>query len=512
MFVFLAVLAVLATAGSAHAQTAPAQPVQEPASTPVEPVLRPPLIVDFAREEIEAAGQPPAPADPASWAVERRACDGCPRRSVGRAVLDTTIINVFYELANLARGQVTARITPKTWWANMEQGLVWDLDDFLVNQIGHPYQGNNYFTAGRANGLNYWESAGIAAFGSGTWEYFGETNHASLNDLINTTLGGVALGEMFHRTAWLVRDTNATGRRRLMKEIAAAVIDPVTGAKRFLSNDSSRVSDKPAEMVPSAVGGLVSAGALWRGSNTRAVDSAGQPFLELDLLYGDPTTGRSRTPYEAFGVLLRFGGGGGFSEAKVRGRLLGQPFRDNRFQVNVSQAYDFNKNNVYQFGAQSFNVNAAYKRTLSSRTFLWVSGSGGLTALGAVDSIPLTGIPPEEEPPPGESPGQGVSEGPRFYDYGPGSNFGARAVLARDARPVVAFVYDAHHLYSLDGVRANHFLQQLRLDVRAPLRGPLGIGVSGEYFDRRTYYKDAADTTKKFHFPQFRVFLTWRMS
>ena len=131
--------------------------------------------------------------------------------------MDATIINVFYELANLARGQVTARITPKTWWANMEQGWVWDLDDFLVNQIGHPYQGNNYFNAGRANGLSFWESAGITAFGSGTWEYFGETNHASLNDLVNTTLGGIALGEMFHRTAWLVRDTRATGRGRLME-------------------------------------------------------------------------------------------------------------------------------------------------------------------------------------------------------------------------------------------------------------------------------------------------------
>ena len=61
----------------------------------------------------------------------------------------------------------------------MEQGWVWDLDDFLVNQIGHPYQGSNYYNTGRANGLSFWESAGVTAFGSGTWEYFGETNHAS---------------------------------------------------------------------------------------------------------------------------------------------------------------------------------------------------------------------------------------------------------------------------------------------------------------------------------------------
>ena len=89
----------------------------------------------------------------------------------------------------------------------MQQGMVWDLDDFTVNQIGHPYQGNNYFNAGRANGLGFYESAAVTAFGSATWEFFGETNHPSLNDFINTTLGGITLGEMFHRTGWLIRNS-----------------------------------------------------------------------------------------------------------------------------------------------------------------------------------------------------------------------------------------------------------------------------------------------------------------
>ena len=131
--------------------------------------------------------------------------------------------------------------------------------------------------------------------------------------------------------------------------------------------------------------------------------------------------------------------------------------------------------------------------------------------LGAVDSIPLTGIPDAPENPDGDA-GQGVSEGPRYYDYGPGGNYGARANLTRDGQPLLAFVYDARHLYSLDGVRANHFLQQLRLDLVVPLRGSWGLGVAGEYFDRRTYYKDEANDTRKFHFPQVRAFLTWRLS
>ena len=135
-------------------------------------------------------------------------------------------INVLYGLGNLARGEQTARITPKTWWANMQQGMVWDLNDFAVNQIGHPYQGSNYFDAARANGLNFYESSALAAFGSATWEFYGETNPASLNDFINTTLGGISLGEMLHRTGWLIRNPRATGKRRLWSEIGAAAVDP----------------------------------------------------------------------------------------------------------------------------------------------------------------------------------------------------------------------------------------------------------------------------------------------
>jgi Domain of unknown function (DUF3943) len=132
-----------------------------------------------------AAHEKPDQSAGSSNGKEVRACDSCPARRVGTAFLQTTGVNVIYGLANLARGQVTGRITPKTWWTNMQQGFVWDLDDFTVNQIGHPYQGSNYFNAGRANGLNFYESAAVTAFGSSTWEYFGETNHPSLNDFIS---------------------------------------------------------------------------------------------------------------------------------------------------------------------------------------------------------------------------------------------------------------------------------------------------------------------------------------
>ena len=71
---------------------------------------------------------------------------------------------------------------------------------------------------------------------------------------------------------------------------------------------------------------------------------------------------------------------------------------------------------------------------------------------------------------------------------------------------------EGRHLYVVDGVRANHLLQRVSLDLLMPLRGSLGLGVAGEYFYRRTFFQDDAKTRRSFDYPQFRVFLTWRPS
>jgi hypothetical protein len=480
------------------------------ASAQISPDISPTLALDpsVRSPELRAPSVTPSPstapalsAAGAQAAQEGRACAGCPRRSVGKAILQTTLVNVLYGLGNLARGEETAKVTPETWWKNMSHGWEWDLNDFVTNQFGHPYQGNNYFTSGRANGLSFWESSALTAFGSATWEFYGETNDASLNDFINTTLGGIALGEMFHRTAWLMRDTEATGKGRLWREIGATILDPVTGYNRFVSGDASRVTEKPPAMVPSTLGSVGSAGVLWHKSTSGSLqDSSADPFAEVDLLYADLKSGRSRTAYDAFGVRLAFGGGRAISEARVRGRLLGQPFRNDTWQLTLSQGYQYNNNDAYRFGAQSLETNLGVVKPLGSRWSVWALGWGGATILGAVDSVPIPTVTPitsNEEPT------------SRDYDYGPGTNAGGLLHFIRGNRSIVTLTYELHHLHVIDGVRGNHLLQRLRADADWPLRGPLGIGVSGDLFDRRTFYQQADVPDAHSQFPQVRVFLSW---
>jgi len=68
----------------------------------------------------------------------------------------------------------------------------WDDNKFLNNQFSHPYQGSLYFNSFRSNGFNFWESVPAVLMGSLFWEAICETHVPAPNDIINTTLGGIA--------------------------------------------------------------------------------------------------------------------------------------------------------------------------------------------------------------------------------------------------------------------------------------------------------------------------------
>ena len=38
-----------------------------------------------------------------------------------------------------------------------------------------------------------------------------------------------------------------------------------------------------------------------------------------------------------------------------------------------------------------------------------------------------------------------------------------------------------------------------------------GVGASGEYFFRQSFYKNEASSQLEYRFPQFRAYVTWRI-
>ena len=414
-------------------------------------------------------------------------------------------MNVVFNLANRLRTPNDEfKVSLSSWWENLRYGFEWDFNSFSINQFGHPYQGSLYFNAGRANGLSFWESAPIAALGSATWEYFGEKNHASINDFVTTTMGGIALGEMFHRAGWLVRDARESGGKRRTKEILAMLVDPITGANRFLNGDASRVSENPAGLKPTSTVGDFEAGVQWNGEpNSRAVNSAGKPYLGINLGYNDIFSSPSRLPFDAFNVTLRVGGGSGISEAAVRGRLYGRFFGDAQnpqpTEFLVLQAYDYQSNGIFDYGGQSVVLGMSRLFRLSDSVRLAAFGVGGPIVLGAITSplVDTNAVPAEGE--------EAVK---RTYDFGPGVEVAAGAALRVRGFPVIRFSFGGFLIRStssVEGVGAQHYAQFVRVDVLAPLWRQLRLGFSTDYFTRSVYYRDAPDVYQTL--PQFRVYL-----
>jgi hypothetical protein len=273
------------------------------------------------------------------------------------------------------------------------------------------------------------------------------------------------------------------------------VIDPVTGLNRFISGDAGKVVEKPAEYIPTSLHASFDAGVLWQGDDLSVSGASADPFLQVNLGYGTLALGRSKQPFDAFLVNMRFGGGASISEAQVRGRLYGRELgpapagaEDPSRHMMVVMGYDYHTNTAYQFGGQSISFVFTGVRPLSPGWKLATTLHGGGLVLGAMDSL--------------------YYDGPdRQYDFGPGLSYGGGIVLLRNGFPVARASYGGLWMHTVDGAQADHWAQGLRFDAIAPLKGRFGVGGTAEFIRRKSYYDAADDILQRF--PQVRVYLTW---
>ena len=366
------------------------------APSPFSGLFQPAAPVAFVRPNLAPVTF--AAAGTAALADAARDCPGCPRRRPVSAILQTLGVNLAFNWMNRLRNPNDEFIvTFHSWWENLRYGFEWDYNSFSINQFGHPYQGNLYFNAGRANGLTFWESAPLAALGSATWEYFAERNHASINDFVTTTMGGIALGEMFHRAGWLLRDTTESGgKSRRRGELLAMLLDPITGANRFLSGDASRVAENPPDLKPTIEGGRLRGGRPVQRRDQRARRQlAGQavpgaaPRLQRPLHVALQGAVRRVQPHAAHGRWVEHLRSDG---ARPALRPLPGDQNPQQTQFLVAQAYDYQSNGIFDYGGQSVVAGVSHIFRLSDSTTLAAFGVGGPIVLGAISSPVLEPI------------------------------------------------------------------------------------------------------------------------
>jgi len=219
---------------------------------------------------------------------------------LGHAVFGVTASNVFLNYLNRLADQPYGHTTFQTMWdCLIDPRWDWEsADRFIVNQLGHPYQGSTYFASARISGFNFYESLLFSPFGSFMWEIAMEPGTPSVNDFISTSLGGIPLGEMLHRL-FLEANASPSAARRA----AGILISPMGG----LVN----IYHRP--IYESGGGNIYSLSVRTGIDKTFAYfsghEEANEPwkypggYLDMNVVYGNPFTQNSRTPYNHFELL-----------------------------------------------------------------------------------------------------------------------------------------------------------------------------------------------------------------
>lgn len=227
----------------------------------------------------------------------------------GEVVLQNLLVGAFNRYVTQAD---YSHISLKTIGDNFRTGFVWDNDSYLVNQLGHPYQGGMYFNAARANGMSFWGATPYTVGGSLMWEFFMENEPPSLNDLFSTTFGGIALGEITFRLSDLVLDSRATGRERVVREILAGLLSPGRALNRLLHRRAWEVTpyrQRLFSQTPSMIYLSTGARALRVEQKSDVKDeSKVRGELQFDFAYGDILDDSGSAPYGWFSLSMAVSG------------------------------------------------------------------------------------------------------------------------------------------------------------------------------------------------------------
>ena len=432
-----------------------------------------------------------------------------------RAAAEVTGINVGVQLFDrYVIHSDFAQTTLNSIWHNFETGFVWDNDFFITNLFLHPYHGNLYFNAARTNGLTFWESAPYALGGSLMWELFGETEPPAINDIIATSCGGMAIGEMTHRLSLTLLDDRDRGFSRFLREAAAAIVNPIQGLHRITSGDAWRIrhdhyryhdySKIPIEgSVSLGWRYLADDGALFRGIHA--------PTVNLTLMYGIPVDGeRHTTPYDFFDIEMNMAFGGGqppINQLSILGRLWSTPILNKKGmagEFGIYQHFNYYDSKPIEDGSE-----------LTPYRFSEAAGFGP----GFIFSLPKTGALSKLEQRIflsgillGGTKSDYFNVIERDYNMGSGFSLKSRTQLDFgqfgrimlnvkylriytwkgyediDLQPFIDGTEDLHYL-NVQGDHSNAALLVINPVLEKHFSKQWSLSLSASYFSRRTYYK-----------------------
>jgi len=220
---------------------------------------------------------------------------------ISYSFLGITSTNVFLNFLCRLADAPFANLTFWDIWENFaEPDWMWeDGDRFHVNQLGHAYLGAAYFASARVNGFNYYQSIPAAFVGAVMWETIFEPE-PSINDVITTTISGLAFGEMLYRL-FLEVDT----KKSFGAVIGGFLISPTSSHNKIYNrvheSGGGNIYDLTLKL------GVEKSFAFFPEQKDNE-DSWKYPggHIDVDVVYGNPFLQQSKKPYDHFNLYAGF--------------------------------------------------------------------------------------------------------------------------------------------------------------------------------------------------------------
>lgn len=361
---------------------------------------------------------------------------------------------------------------------NFKNGFEWDADGYLMNQFWHPYHGANYYSIARANGLEFWESAPYAFGGSLMWEYFMEIEPPSYNDIVNTPVTGILLGEISFRVSELIVDESTTGFERFIREFSATLINPMNGIHRLLRGDMWKVglgSEKSQYNL------TISSGIHNVFLSKNINNSKTYMTIRGDLEYGNQLDIRNhKKPFDYFKV---------HSEVNfIKGDNIVGIFASGVLTDNKLDLFDGTRNIIGIYKEVDIHINTVYKLSATSVTGQIINTvplTGGIMMQNylGISAILMGGTN-----------SQYAKEYGKDYNLGPGASGKIGIKISFKDNADIYANYKRYWIHTLSGADSEEFVGLLNAGTSYRIFSKTSLGLDFLLYERYGEYDNFPDT------------------
>jgi hypothetical protein len=370
----------------------------------------------------------------------------------------------------------------------------WDDDDFGTNQFAHPYHGSLFYNSFRSNGYSFWQSVPAAFAGSYLWETFAEVQAPSINDFINTSFGGIILGEMTHRISNKIVNNRHTGFRRQVNEVIALLINPTNGFNRILDKRWGKAMRNSTEADSSKISGEFDIGQRKFNTGDKIAPRYGW-YGRMRFLYGTPYE-NYRKPFSNMSIQMEFGKDDSslINSVSVYGSLAGWEMKSTdkmKSYAILSANYNYINNEAFYYSAMSVKLNILTDLGLLRKAKVNTNVGLGVVVLGAV-------------------PDEYADVQNRKYNYGSGVSFNIGGGVNLLEKFYYGLNYRAGWLVTLNGNPSHFYLHTVTSEIRYMFIKNLSFCVEPGYYRLNGVYNNRPDINRSY--PYIRLSVRYHLS